>query len=424
MAHADDMLARLPQLYRDGELVRAVMEQPALQLEILDEDLNEVQRAHWFDAGLELREAAGLAAILDIAPEPWQRLHEYRAWVHAIRDAMLRRGAVTRRALEQFVVDYSRRYQAATGVRVWDTAQAWVPEPSTGGPALVENPLRRRYDSAPPTGGIEPLHQFSVVQKGLDETSAAFLLVGLPTAPESAPLIANLTAGQAILFLGTIPPGARLWIRPVPGGDLEAFLEGQDVSGQMRSISGLQPGSAWSNLQVQQPARRLTLKHGKNDLWFLPVAHLDVLGLDRFLLALADLLLQQGRYDQVRFDSALFYQDPAVLLRMTWLETEPASVDIYLPPGRLLSPAGQLDESLAERDRLQFSLNSAVQGLKAAGVRAAVEMPPFREVQGQLDRLAAVLPMTSREAGPSGADRLPEVGAIFEVTDFDDSTYR
>jgi hypothetical protein len=418
------MLARLPQLYRDGELVRAVMEQPALQLEIMDEDRNEVQRAHWFDAVLELDEAGGLGALLDITPEPWQRLHEYRAWVHSIREAMLRRGAVTPRALEQFVVDYSRRYQVATGVRVWDTAQAWSYEPSTSGPALVENPLHRRYDYAPLSGGIEPLHQFSVVQKGLDETLAAFLLVGLPTAPEYAPVIANLTAGQALVFLGTIPPGARLWMRPTDDGSgLEATLEGRDVTGQMRSISGLQPGSAWSNLQVQDPAQSLVLRRGKNDLWFLPVAHLDVFGLDRFLLALADLLLQQGRYDQVGFDSALFYQDPAVLLRMTWLESEPASVSIQLPPGRLLSPAGQLGESLEERDRLQFSLNSAVQGLKAAGVKATVEMPPFREIQGQGDLITGVMPIVQREIGPTGADRLPDLGAVFEVTDFDESTF-
>lgn len=423
MARIDDLLTRLPELYRDGELVRALLEQPAVQLEILAEDMREVQRAHWFDAALELREAAGLAAVLDIAPEPWQQLHEYRAWVHALRDARLQNGAVTRQALQEFVVDYSRRYQAATGVQVWDPSQPFASGPSASGPAFIENPLRRRYDRAPLAGGIEPLHQFSVVQKGLDETEAAFLLVGLPAGPESAPLIANVTSGQALVFLGTIPPGARLWIRPEAGG-VSAELEGRDVSSQMRSISGLQPGSAWSNSQVHQPAEPLMLKRGKNELWFLPVAHLDVLGLDRFLLALADLLLQQGRYDQGGLDRSVFYQDPAVLLRMTWLETEPASLAIHLPPGRLLSPAGELDESLEERDRLEFSLDLAVQKLKAAGVRAAVEMPPFAEIQAQRERLAAVLPITQREIGPSGADRLPDVGAVFEVTDFDDSTFR
>ena len=77
MGHVESMLKRLPQLYRDGELVRDVLELPALQIEILEEEALEVQRAHWFDTTLELEEASSLAAILDIAPEPWQQLGEF-----------------------------------------------------------------------------------------------------------------------------------------------------------------------------------------------------------------------------------------------------------------------------------------------------------------------------------------------------------
>src|ERR1044071_5189613 len=97
------MLSRLPQLYRDGELVRDTLELPALQIEIFDQYAREVQRAHWFDTTLELEEAARLAALLDIAPEPWQTLGTFRAWVRALRDARLLYGAVTPRALQTFV---------------------------------------------------------------------------------------------------------------------------------------------------------------------------------------------------------------------------------------------------------------------------------------------------------------------------------
>ena len=72
MGHAKDMADRLPPLYRDGTLIRGtedgsvggILDSPAIQLEIFDEDAREVQRAHWFDSALELEEVANLAAIL------------------------------------------------------------------------------------------------------------------------------------------------------------------------------------------------------------------------------------------------------------------------------------------------------------------------------------------------------------------------
>jgi hypothetical protein len=35
-----------------------------------------------------------------------------------------------------------------------------------------------------------------------------------------------------------------------------------------------------------------------------------------------------------------------------------------------------------------------------------------------------VLPLVVREPGPTGADRLPDAGGLWEVTDFDESTFR
>ncbi len=427
MGHALDMLARLPRLYRDGELVRDVLELPALQLEILDEEGREVQRAHWFNSALELDEAAKLAAILDIALEPWHTLGTYRAWVHSLRDARIRHGAITRRGLQGFVAAYHAGFQSAVGVPqllVTRSIEKWTQQPSDSTAAFLENPPRTRRHRAPSSGGIEPLHHFSVDQKGLDESSAAFLLVGLPSAPESVPVVANVTTGHALIFLGNIAPGARLWIRPRADGTAEARLEGEDVSDRLRSVKGLVPGTAWSKPQVQFPARALPLARGKNDLWFLPVAHFDALGLDRFLLALAELVLQQGRWDETRFDQALFYQDPAVSLWVSWVETEPASFQIQLPAGALLSRADETPASLVNREMLGASLSQGVGQLKAAGVAAEVELRPFGEAQRQTDRLVAVLPLVHREVGPTGADRLPDAGGVLEVTDFEESTYR
>ena len=424
MARVDDMLRRLPQLYRDGELVRDILELPALQLEIAGEDALEVQCAHWFDRALHLDEAARLAALLDFAPEPWQELAEFRAWIHALRDAMLDEGAVTKASLQEFVTRYTAEYQAAVKVSAVAPIQSWADEPSTTRPAFIENPERRRFSRAPLAGGIEPLQQFSVVQRGLDETPASFLLVGLPDGPESVPMITNATTGNALIFMDNLPPGARLWIRAKEDGSVEARLEDRDVSARLRSVTGLQPGAAWSAAQVQQPARALTLRRGRNDLWFLPVAHFDAPGLDRFLLALADLLLRQGRFDETPFDQSLFHQQPAALLRLMWIETEPASFEIKIPAGGLISRDGELREALDARDRLGLSLNLAVKKLKAAGVTASIELQPFVETQRQLDFMTAVQPVVHRERGPTGADAFPAAGGVFEVTKFENSTYR
>jgi hypothetical protein len=159
-------------------------------------------------------------------------------------------------------------------------------------------------------------------------------------------------------------------------------------------------------------------------MWFLPVAHYDALGLDRFLLALADLLLTQGRWDEARFDQALFYQAAALGLGVTWLESQPATFEIRLPGGVLINQAGDLDESLSERERLGLSLNVAVDSLRAAGVRGDVTLEPFREVQGQGDHFRPMPVPRFAEVGPTGADRMPDAGGVFEVTDFDGSNFR
>jgi hypothetical protein len=384
----------------------------------------EVRRAHWFDATLELEEAAKLAAVLDLPPENWQNLGEYRAWVHALRDAMLQKGAVTRQALQDFVAQYAQLYQQVANIKAIPRLDVWSSAPSTRDPAFLENPPLRRFQRAPNVGGVEPLFQFTVEQKGLDATTADFLLTGLPTGPESAPVIVNLTTQEALVFLDNVPPGQRLWLNALPDGRASAHLEEQDVTERLRSVSGVTPGVAWEQLQVAHPANAITLARGKNDLWFLPVAHFDALGLDRFLLALADIAMMQGRYDQTYFDHAVFYQEPAVILRISWVEAQPASFVIALPGGALLNPSGRASAALQSRDELEFSLDVSVKKLKAVGVSSRVVIQPFQEVQAQQDYLKTVLPLHFDEVGAMGADRMPDAGGVFDVTQFNQSTFR
>jgi hypothetical protein len=413
MRRAEEMAARLPPLYREGELVAALLAQPALQVEIVEECLLEIQRAHFFDAALERGEAAGLAALLDFTPEPWQNLSSFRAWVHAQRDAVLQGGAVTAQAIRGFVTRYSDAYEAATAVRFHQ-----------GGPALRENPPRRRTLRPEVEGAVTPLTQFTVEDKGLDESPASFLLTGLPAGPESVPLIANLTTGEGLLFMGNVGPGQRLWLRARPDGSVEGQLEHQDVTDRLRTVTGLTPGEPWGAAQVQAPARALRLVRGANRLWFLPVAHHDQFGLDRFLLALADLALAQGKWDEARLDHAVFFADAAVKLLVTWVETEPASIEVALPTESVRrSP---LASGTAEQARVDLAaaIGLGVDRLRAAGVRSDVRALAFSELQGQSDAITAVLPLRLREAGSTGADRIPESGGLFDVTGYGDSLFR
>jgi hypothetical protein len=431
MTRVESMARRLPNLYRDGELLRGsragrtggVLDPPAVQLEILDEDAVEVQVSHWFGTARTLDEAGRLAAVLDLVPEPWHTLPIFRSWVEALRDAMLDEGAVTVQGLQRFVEIYAAGFQTATRVAPVPRI-VWNAPPSVEPPALVEFPRRRRELRVPAAGGIEPLHQFPVVQKGLDEATASFLVTGLASGPEFVPTLVNVTTGQALVFLGAVAPGQRLWLSARPDGNTTARLEGSDVTDRLVSVSGVLPGTPWGPGQVERPARAMALRRGANDLWFLPLAHHDAPGLDRVLLALGDLRLDQGRWDESTFDHALFVQDPAAFLDVAWIETVPATLEVRLPGGLLLSRAGHLDDGLAARATLEQSLGRGVATLRAVGVDATVVLRPFADRQPHGDVLARVLPLVVREGGPTGADRMPDAGGVFDVTTYEESTYR
>jgi hypothetical protein len=413
MKRVDDMSARLPPLYREGERVRQILDLPGVQIEVLDEHATRVQRAHWFNETFELEEAAALAALLDFTAEPWQTLDLFRAWVHAQRDATLIEGAVTVDGIERFLAEYTRGFEDATDI-------AFENRPAE----LVECPRRRRYAAAPAVGGLAPLSRFSVEMKGLDETVASMLLTGLSTGPESIPVIVNLTTGDGLVFFGNVPQGQRLWLQAHHDGGVAARLERTDVTSQLRSLTGLVPGTVWNASQLHGPPRALPLTRGTNELWFFTAAHFDALGLDRFLLGLADLALKQGRWEETQFDHALFYQDPAVQLRMTWVETEPASIQVRLPLGVAVRRATA--PGRAENDRAQFaaSVGAGVARLRAAGVRDEVLELSFSETQATTEFLTGMHPVTIREAGATGGERMPDKGGVFGVTGFGDSTYR
>jgi hypothetical protein len=422
--HVDQMAARLPLLYREGERIRDLLGLPALQLEILDEDAAEVRRAHWFDQALELDEVARLAAILDFTPEPWQELGELRAWVHAIRDAMLEEGAVTIAGIQRMIDEYVTRFVRATELAVIPPLGAWSAERSPARPAMIENPLVTRVQRVPAAGALAPLGRFAITNGGLDDSHAGFLLVGTGAVGEYVPALINLTTGQGLIIRHPIPPGARLWIRPTADGAITAQLENEDLTDRCYAIADVDPGVPWESAEAIRPARAMTVARGTNQLWFFPLAHYDDAGLDRFLLALPELLLAQGAFDQTRFDEALFAQDAGLYLYAAWTEAAPARFDVELPAGILINRDGDRDAAITARARLELALDRGVERIRAAGVATSVRLRPFAEVQRARDLVRIERPLRFTEVGPTGGDRLREGGASFELTNYDDSTFR
>ncbi|MBU1054941.1 MAG: hypothetical protein KKC46_14100 [Proteobacteria bacterium] len=425
MAHIEDMLSRLPLLYREGDLVGRILALPGLQVEISDELMLFVQQAHWFDSTVEISEARKLAAILGIEHESWQSLGEFRAWVHALRNSWLINGTTTVHGLKSFVEEYTNRYQDAIDtvfippVRSWQENDGIQKNTGEDAASFIENPKIKKYLYIPETGGIEPLHQFAIFQRGIDDTYLHMLYTGMVSTPEYVPVCANITTGQALIYLGEIPPGKRLWITANESGLASASLEGVDVTAKLRSIEGYQAGVAWNNDQYIEPARAIKLVRGENRLWFLPLAHYDQKGLDRFLLSFAGTDTQQGRMDETCFDKSLFYQQPLIKLAVAWYEAVPASFAVTLSGGIMRFRKGGEDAANTKRKRLVYSLQNGINKLKAAGIKAEVSLAPFTEVQHQRDNLCDISPKTFSSYGPTGSDAVPKTGAIFGKSEFE-----
>lgn len=426
MTRSAALASHLPPLYSEGELVGAYNDGWGVQLDMLDEVAFIVQRAHWFDSTPDLDEAAALAALLDIAPEEFHaNLGEYRAWVHALTNARLHEGAVTREAIRILVDTYAQGFQRAADVELVGPIAEWVTEPDDERAALVENPTRFRSARLPAAGGFEPLARLPVTNAGIDPAPWALVLTGIAGGSEYAPFLANRATGHAVVYRGEIGVGTRLTVAPsaTDRSRLHADLDGRDVTDRLVTYTDLIPGPDGPGTPAPaNPA--IPLARGDNELWFLPLAHYDTPGLGRFLLALADDALRTGRFDETQYDHSLFAQRPEISAWVAWVEREPASIEVRLPAHTMRTDIGGTAAGLASRERLEVGLDTALDRTAAAGVATDVILDRRTERQPGTDRLTAVFPRTYRQTGPTGADRLADAGGIFGVTDYEDATFR
>lgn len=422
MSHLSEMISRLPQLYRDGELIGAILAQPAQQLEIIDELGRLVAQRRWFDTIYEFDDAVESAALLDIAAESWQDLDEFRAWVHALRNALLRQsGSVTVTGIQRFVEEYVDRFQRATAVMAVAPITAWSTERGASA-RFIENPLQVQFSEAG-LGAIKPLHRFTIDNRGLDSASVCFLLRAVGDQSEYVPCIANITTGRALLLRTPLAPGQRLWLGIAADGGAVATLEKQDVTARLVMIDPYLPGQVVEKDAMHAEALPIVLDRGKNELLFFSAAVYNEQGLDRALMTpiLSD--ASQGAFDSSSFDHALFDQDARVHIDAAFAQSQPAEFAVELSGGGLVHAAGEEQQALNHREILAGSLGAGVAKLCAAGVRSAVELTPFREVQHQRDYLVDFIPKRIATIGPAGMDSAPQTGAVFEETRFNQSIF-
>jgi hypothetical protein len=261
------------------------------------------------------------------------------------------------------------------------------------------------------------------VNSGIDPASWAVVFTGHPNGPEYAPFLANRTTGEALVVRQKIPVGSRLTIAPSAADPnlLRADLDGHDITDRLDQYPDLIPGPHGPGTPVDVPGST-TLALGANDFWFLPLAHFNTDGLDRFLLALATDSLRMGRYDETLFDDSLFIMGSLVSGWIVWVEHEPASIEVRLPAQAMF--ASNTADALAARERMEVGLDEAVDRTAAVGVATDVVLQSHGERQPSQARLVGMIPITVVGVGPTGADLLADGEGRFSVSDFDDSVMR
>lgn len=422
MKHLEAMAQRLPQLYRAGALLNDVLAQAALQQMIVDEDLTRIQQAHFFELTRDFEEAVKLADLLGLQPEPESGMREFRSFAAAYRDAVRRFGTTTPATIRAFAGDHLTRFQAKLGIALVANSGKWRDEAKgVDFPSLVENPERRRILSIPPDQGGTPLQTFTIHNSGIEPSPLAAILKADQSAAEVSPCIVNLTTGSGLLFGGVLKPGQRLWLKPGAQG-VSAQLEHRDLSTRLTSFSGWEQGKTLEASDFVQPAQPMTLAVGPNQLVFFPLAQYGQPGLNRFLLAMPDPELTQGRFNQAGFDKALFHQDRRVRLSFSWVERQRARFQVRLPMAAMVRKQNMTGEEASQaRQRLLSSLNQGVLRLKAAGIEGSVQPRVHRASQLQMDFLRMIQPIKLNEGGVVGKVRKVSYGASFDKTNFDDS---
>lgn len=445
MRHLAALQSYLPDPYAlaPDAVLTQLLDTLSLELECGDEDLNRLRQTHWIATAYQLIDAEKLGALVGVQRLPWENLRTFRARLLPLVRARLA-GALGPNEIKQFVYDYLRDtetvlsdvdnqlpYQLVPGLQHVAFVDAFAPNaerPNFRPLAFVENPAREKISGvlAARGGDIPYLYRWSESNKGLDEARATFALTGLFGGKTAVPVLVNLTTGDLLGYASPLPFGQRLEITAQPGtpGRALAMLNGVDVTARLFSQSGFRPGVAFSPADLDPTPQLPRMARGNNDWLFLAVALFDVKGLDHFFLAIADVALREGVFDQTQFNHAVFPSGAVARLAMTWMETEPASFEVHVPRCVVIEPAALAETGdVPLYQQIGAGLRDAITQLRAAGVRADVVFEPFFETQPQHVRVTVPWVVTDREIASAGMHDRLSLGGRFHDTTLGDSRF-
>jgi hypothetical protein len=414
----------------DSVLVR-LLEVAALEMDVLQEDLERVRQTHWIRSVFRLLEAEKLGALLDIERLPGESLALYRERLVATAVAR-RQGANGAPEIRRFVYDYLYAAERALdavlvpglrGTNLADAYSAPAERPHFRPLALVEWPHRRRTSATlRARGGKVPyLFRWSEDNRGLDESVVELDVRGAFGGATAVPVLVNTTTGDLIGFRDRLRFGQRLRIVPAAPGEADgegserlarAILDESDATDRLFSVSGFELGKPFAPEDLDPAPQLPRLLRGGNNWIYLSVAHYDVEGLNRSFLAIAGAELREGVFNETGFDSSLFPSGSAVWLSLSWSETEAATFAVRVPWAIVAEPT--LPSGAAKASSLvDTSLRSTVFKLHAAGVTSRVELVPFTETQNQIERFELPFRVLDPERGPSGEDDRVALGGRF-----------
>lgn len=412
------------------------------ELDVLNEDIDLLRRTHWVDHAFRLGDLEKLAALVGVTKLSWEDLRTFRSRVLAVVDARLH-GAIDPGSIRRFVFDYLTLAEDALhttlvpGLAGSADADAAFRErsdrPLYRPLRLVENPpvTRRSGSLLARRGRIPYLFRWEETNNGLADSVARFSLTGFPEGRTAQPVLVNLTSGDLVGWTGVLALGQRLELTAAPadggGGDddlraLVATVDGADVTDAAFSISGVRHGVPFEPDDFDPVPLLPRMVRGTNHWLYLSVGRFDKKGLDRVFFAIAGRLLQEGVFDQSRFDHALFPVGPLTKLTMEWLEREPASFEVQVPRYLTVeSPEAAAQDDFY--DELAEAIQVSLDDLHAVGVQATARFVPFEEAQPQHDRARLPWKVIPPEPGPTGEITDVDRGAEFGRSGLDQSRF-
>ena len=411
MTHMERLQDLLPPPYSlaADSLFSQLLNVVALELEILDEDLDRVRQSHWIRTAYQLADAEKLAALMGIKRLAWETLPLFRERLLALVTARLQ-GALGPNEIKRFVYDYLGSCERVLGssfvpglqtVTLEQAYQAPPDRPRYRPLRLVENPVRGKQSGVLlARGGRVPyLFRWTEHNRGLSDTVARFTMIGLEGGRTAVPIVVNLTTGDMIGYTGTLRFGQTLvfTLPDVPDAQnpraAVARLNGRDAGASVFSMSGFALGVPFTKDQLDHQLQLPRMVRGANEWISISAGFYGVKGLDHFFFAIAPDQLREGVFDQTFFDESVFPSGTVVQMEMNWTETEPASFEVHVPRYITVEAGASVYQQVAD------GLSESVAELHAAGVRSAGRRQDDAAAEG--DR-KSVLGIPGSGAGSGG----------------------